>query len=328
MSPHQETHANARRCKFCGGQSLEVVRNTLRYDVKRNVLKCNTCSFVQLEPKANEQERYVQSDNYKNHYGPVPYRPSSCREIFDTYLSFQKDIIKEIESVLSDTKSILDIGCQTGHFLHALKGRIPTRIGLELNADDVAFIRETLDFPVYEKPIETAHITEAPFDLITAIQVLEHIENVDSFLEGIARNLKTGGHLYLEVPNIDDVLVSTFKNKTYEDFFYHEPHLNYFSVKTLGELLAKHGFSGELRTIQRYNVLNHLHWISAHGPQGDFTVGNQTPILAERAPQDKTLLADELNTFIQKADVEYKAILEKHNVGEVIIFLGTRTHTS
>jgi len=310
-------------CKLCGGEQMKLIRDTLRYDIKRRVLRCEGCSFIQLERNVSDGSQYTESKEYKDQYGPAPYHPSSCQEIFDTYLSFQGDIIKEIEAILPRAESILDIGCQTGHLLHALEGQIPTRVGLELNTDDVSFIKKTLDFPIYDKPIETVSIKEAPFDLITAIQVLEHIDDLDSFLEGIKRNLKEGGHVYIEVPNARDVLITGYKNKAYEKFFYYEPHLNYFSNETLERLLAKHGFSGTTKTVQRYSLLNHIHWMHTGRPQNDFTVGNSVPALIEK--KDTTdELSVELNKLIAEADLKYKSIVQKHGVGEVLIFLGKK----
>ncbi len=311
-------------CKICqSGQSV-VIRDTLRYDIKRDVLQCSSCSFVYLSSKKKVADDYYSSGAaYRKQYGPDLTRTTSCQEIFDTYLPAQGSIIDEIKHVLGSDASILDVGCSTGHFLTAIKDHVGTRVGLELGRDAVTFIREKLDFSVYDVPIEQAVITEGPFDIITALQVLEHIEDPISFLKAINKNLKPGGYLYLELPNINDVLVSTYKIEGYINFFYHEPHVSYFSATTLQNLLSRVDFSGEIKTTQRYTVLNHLNWLLTNAPQKNFLLGNRTPMLVTGKTID-TQIKDDFNTFIKLADAQYKNLIIKHGLGESLTFLGQK----
>lgn len=222
--------------------------------------------------------------------------------------------------LLKSATKILDVGCSTGHFLHSLRGKVKTRVGVELSRADVAFIRKNLDFPVYDKPIEALAIDEGPFDVITALQVLEHVEDPVNFLRNLGTHLKPGGHLYLELPNIDDILLTEYREKGYADFYYREPHLSYFSKATLKRALARAGFEGTIRTVQRYTLMNHIYWITAHAPQGNFDLG-MTPKLVTRA---KTPAAKSLNAFIESADREYRALVGKLGLGESLVFTGKK----
>ena len=218
---------------------------------------------------------------------------------------------------------VLDVGCSTGHFLSALKNRVKERVGLELSREHADFIKSNLDFKVYSEPIESANVKEGPFDLVTAFQTLEHVEKPIDFLKGIARNLKSDGHLYLELPNIDDALLSVYCVTGYEDFYYREPHVSYFSKKTLGALLNKAGFEGKISTIQDYGLFNHLRWIFTNKPQDNFAPANSNPL----SVKDKKLysgLKKDLNDFAQRIDEEYKSILEKCGIGETLTFLGKK----
>ena len=94
------------------------------------------------------------------------------------------------------------------HFLHSLKGRVKQRVGLDISREYSNFAKKKCNIKVYTEPIEKAKIREAPFDLITCIQVLEHIENPLLFLKSIRKNLKPGGYLYIDVPNRPAALVS------------------------------------------------------------------------------------------------------------------------
>lgn len=315
---------NKNTCPACESPDYRIIRDTIRYDIKRNVRECMECGLVYLEALIGSFKDYYAGRAYKNRYGPAPDRSASVQEIFDAYRPFQDDIIQEIRHLLRPKTSVLDIGCQTGHFLDALKGKVGTRVGLELGQEEVAFIRKQFDFPVYDALIENTEIAKSPFDLITCIQVLEHVENPRSFLEGVRKHLKPGGHVYIEIPNLNEALLTCYPECGYRNFHFHEPHILYFSVPALKKLLDEAGFVGEYKTVQRYNLLNHINWILTGKPQQHFSRGNQTPKLITDSAAPRTAASD-LNEFIARADKEYKNILKKHGLGEMITFIGTKT---
>lgn len=309
------------KCRICDSENNKVVRDILRYDIKRDVLQCGDCDFIYLADK--NQNEYYSSQEYRNHYGPDLTKQVSRQDIFNTYLPAQEEIIKDLKHIFKPDMKVLDIGCSTGHFLTYIKDMVGERVGLELSSDEVKFIRDNLDFKVYDQSIEEADISEGPFDLITSFQVLEHVENPKSFIKAILDNLKPDGYLYLELPNLDDVLISAYQVKGYADFYYHEPHVSYYSAKTLKDLLSKLGVDGEIKTVQRYNILNHINWILTGKPMDNFTLGNKVPELVTR-DNVYSEVKDELNSFIQKVDKEYKDIINKHKLGESLTFLGKK----
>lgn len=310
-------------CKLCQSEEVKIIRKKLRHNIKRDVLRCDKCGFVFLGDIKKSDKKYYTGKEYRKRYGPVYNKESSAEEIFNISLPFQGAIKDEIKDIIKPSSKVLEVGCAAGYFLHALKDKVKTRIGLELNKEHAAFIKKKLDFKVYSKPIENLNITEAPFDLIVSLQVLEHVENPLSFLKAIASNLRKNGYLYIEVPNIDDALLSCYKIKGYTDFYFREPHLSYFSAKTLKMLLDRAGFVGRIYTVQRYTILNHMSWILTGKPQKDFSVGNSTPSLFESNNVDREIKKD-LNNFIQQTDLKYKELLKKYNLGENLCFLGKK----
>lgn len=312
------------KCFICGGQKFEVVRRRLRYDIKRDVLECVRCGFVFLRPKSSSASFYKKA-YYRKKYGPKFGKHSTPKERFDIYYPFQKDIVSEIGHILKPKMKVLDVGCSAGFFLAALKGKVGLRVGIELSKDDARFIKKNLDFKVYNEPIEKLELPEGPFDLITSLQVLEHTDNPLLFLQNLKRHLKPDGYLYLELPNLNDPLLWYYKSSGYADFYYREPHLSYFSAKTLKKLLDKAGFVGKIKTVQRYNFLNHMHWIFANQPQPDFAVGNSAPRLVTASDgRISQKIKKALNDFIAKTDRDYKNIINKYGLGESLTFLGRK----
>lgn len=311
------------KCKLCQSKDVKIIRNTLRHNIKRNVLQCDSCGFVFLDPIENNNKQYYASKEYRKSYGPIINKESNAEEIFNINLPFQQPIVDEISHIIKPNFKVLDVGCATGHFLHSLKGKVKTRVGLELNQEHVTFINKRLGFKVYSEPIEEVSIKEGPFDLITCLQVLEHIDDPASFLKAIAKNLKSDGYLYLELPNIDDILLSYYEVEGYRGFYFREPHVSYFSIKTLKILLDKAGFKGEVKTIQRYNILNHINWLLSGKPQDSYAVGNSEPALVKSNKVNKRIKKD-FNDFIKLIDLKYKKLLTKYNLGENLSFLGKK----
>jgi hypothetical protein len=85
-------------------------------------------------------------------------------------------------------------------------------------------------------------------------------------------------------------------------------------------VLEKTGFAGETKTIQSYNFINHMNWILKGEPQRSIDIGMSKPVLA----QSHSAIADELNRWIEKVDREYKDILNRHGLGESILFIGKK----
>ena len=311
------------QCKICKSNKTKVIREKLRHDIKRRVFLCSGCGYGFLDPSKSVDSRFYSNKNYRQAYGPAVNKVSSCQEIFDTYFPFQKSIVSEIKHILRSKMKVMDVGCSTGHFLQSLKDLVGERVGLELQKEAGEFVQKKFKIPVYSEPIETAKIKEGPFDLITTLQVLEHIDDPAGFLEGIGRNLKPGGYLYIEVPNIDDALLSCYNIKGFANFYFREPHVSYFSVKSLKRLLKDAGFRGTFKTVQRYNIMNHLHWLFTNQPQGNFALGNSKPVLVNSKSAPK-FAAQALNKFMVSVDTEYKKILAKYNVAENIAFLGKK----
>jgi SAM-dependent methyltransferase len=108
------------------------------------------------------------------------------------------DRLNSIAPFLTGGMRILEIGCAEGHLGARIKQVADvTYVGLEISADAAA-AKERLDH-VFQSVSANCH--DAPFDLILAFHVLEHIPDVGDELRQWKRLLKPDGHLIVEVPN-------------------------------------------------------------------------------------------------------------------------------
>lgn len=306
-------------CYLCGSKKLKVIRTKLRHNVKRDVWQCDHCGIVYLAPVRQDLKGYY-SKEYRQLYTPVLGRALNSRQLFDICLPYQQARIEALKHVLGRGKRLLDVGCASGAFLHSVRNHVGECIGMEFNKDNVRFVEKKLGLKVHTEGIEATSLLPESFDIITAFQVLEHVDDPVKFLKGIHRLLKPGGTICLEVPNVQDVLLSVYKVKPYADFWFRDPHVFNYSPRTLTAVLKKAGFTGKTKTIQLYNFFNHLNWMLKGEPQASVDIGVSTPVLAP----GRGAIAGDLNRWIAKANREYQDILNKHELGESILFIGKK----
>src|SRR5690606_8675903 len=91
--------------------------------------------------------------------------------------------------------------------------------------------------------------------IITYVQVLEHIVDINTELQRVARAIPDGGLLFIEVPGLTSV-----PRKYHFDVLrlLQLAHIWHFTPDTLQTLLAKHGFEclaidDTIRGLFRYN---------------------------------------------------------------------------
>ena len=94
-------------------------------------------------------------------------------------------------------QNILDVGCGPGVFYKPYKDLSIDWIGVEVSPFWIEFGKKN-KIPILEKSLKEI---EDKFDVITAHQVLEHVENPMKFMNQILKILKPGGILHFEIPN-------------------------------------------------------------------------------------------------------------------------------
>ncbi|WP_395621892.1 class I SAM-dependent methyltransferase [Sphingomonas daechungensis] len=95
---------------------------------------------------------------------------------------------------------LLEIGCGTGHNL-AMLGEFGSVDALEVDAIARELAEERLGHKVLSSPLpELKGVPSDRYDMVAALDVVEHISDDRAALEGIARVLKPGGKLLVTAP--------------------------------------------------------------------------------------------------------------------------------
>lgn len=167
------------------------------------VVKCRRCGFIYSNPKIMlpEELRF----NFYNE--PEKYHSSICRDslkIFNRTL----DLIERFSGVRG---KLLDVGTGKGEFLAAAKARGWDVFGVEPSENFVKYANTKFGLNIQNSTLEEAKFSENFFDVITLNMVLEHIDNPHSLLSAIQRILKRRGLLYIEVPNMDSMMLKLIR---------------------------------------------------------------------------------------------------------------------
>lgn len=126
-------------------------------------------------------------------------------EKFDWYYMQHKwefsQAIKLLKGGINYANSLLEIGIGEGNFLRLARDHGFEVQGVELNPRGAERAR-ALGFKVHELTLEElSEKTPERFDAICSFQVLEHVPDPRSFLQGMIHMLRPGGRLILSVPN-------------------------------------------------------------------------------------------------------------------------------
>jgi ubiquinone/menaquinone biosynthesis C-methylase UbiE len=103
---------------------------------------------------------------------------------------------------------LLDVGCGNGAYTLELARSFAEVVAVDVEPQHLASFRHQLrESPlsarvdVREMSATRMHLPDDHFDVVTAIEVIEHFDDLDASLREIARVLKPGGALCLTCPN-------------------------------------------------------------------------------------------------------------------------------
>jgi 2-polyprenyl-6-hydroxyphenyl methylase/3-demethylubiquinone-9 3-methyltransferase len=101
-------------------------------------------------------------------------------------------------------KRVLDVGCGAGLLCEPLVRLGAAVTGIDAAAENIAVAADharqsglTIDY----RAGELAALDAAPFDLVTSLEVIEHVADPAAFVHGLAARLAPGGLLILSTPN-------------------------------------------------------------------------------------------------------------------------------
>jgi SAM-dependent methyltransferase len=181
----------------------------------------------------------------KRHFGEVLF-PAQSRVLHreniygsgPPVLEPSVEILRVTLDYLSPRSSVLDVGCGAGAYGPALISAGHQWTGMEVNPDCLQLLEQHgLPFRKAEPGRKRFPCLDEEFDEAICIEVLEHIEHPEPFLEEISRVVRQ--RAIFSVPNIE--VIPYFKDwETVPWHMLEGDHKNFFTRTSLRKLLALH----------------------------------------------------------------------------------------
>jgi SAM-dependent methyltransferase len=206
----------------------------------------------------------VRTDGEGTEYCAVLLRRSDATEVgsyYDQYWTAEQEPFYEPDPVLAglilsgvDAQTdVLDVGCGTARsYAPRLAERARSYVGVDVSAAAVEQAqRAGLDARVVEDAAKLP-FEDASFDVVTCIEVLEHLFAPAAAVAEIRRVLRPGGRLVTSAPNVAywrlraSLLLGVWNplgdEKSVEQPW-RDPHIRFFTPATLERMLRGAGFS-------------------------------------------------------------------------------------
>ena len=220
--------------------------------VECDVWRCDHCGLIFPNPMP------IPARGLEQHYGVEP------GDYFEHHDVEQKDsgaanLILQAEALIGSKGRLLDVGAGRGETLRAARLAGWEATGIEPSTVFADYAAAHSGLEVLRKPLEECGFADSSIDAVILSAVLEHLYNPDEVLREIARILRPGGALFIDVPNESGLyfrvgnLYQRLRGRdwvvnlapTFPPF-----HVFGFTPKSLQALLSKHKF--EVRTWSVY----------------------------------------------------------------------------
>ncbi len=226
-----ENKTNKIICQNCGGVTeLWGVKKTY------NIYSCVSCGLVFISPLPDPTSVYNHDyfSGASGGFGYVDYDADKEPMVptFNKYL----DLFAKFGKL---NGSIFDIGAATGFFLKIAQKRGYKVSGVEMS-DHAAGMARKDGIDVSSGDMMSMSIENQSFDVVTMLDVLEHMTEPFTELLEVKRILKSGGLLVVNAPNGQSFLAKVLKTKWH--LVLPPEHLFYFSPKNLSMFLEANGF--------------------------------------------------------------------------------------
>lgn len=218
-------------CNLCGGNNYRLLFVKEEFDC--SVVQCNECGFVYINPRVSKSEliEAVEGDFYAQHYTP---------SAFDTQENYRKhrNFLHKLRNYYVNGR-LLDVGCAGGLFLAAARQEGWQVKGVEISRLGVDYGRNKLDLDIFWGELEEANYEIEYFNVVTCMDVIEHVQNPQGLLKEVNRILRKGGLMFISMPNFN-ALTRLLLGVQWSAII--AEHLHYFTVEAARQMLIKNGF--------------------------------------------------------------------------------------
>jgi 2-polyprenyl-3-methyl-5-hydroxy-6-metoxy-1,4-benzoquinol methylase len=221
-----------KECPMCRSRDRKLMYTPIRDSIKSYIYDCNNCGFRYNGIKLIDKNLKILDSKFITGY-TKKNKFSRVEELYNHKLSKIENYMNK--SPKNNKLRILDLGCGVGVMLSAAMKRGWKGCGVDPSISCCEVARSK-GLTVESKTLTEIGYKNNYFDLITAIEVIEHFEDpVKEFTE-MRRTLKKDGLIVIQTANVGSL---NFIVKGGKAPYYYYDHLCYYSMKTIKMMLKK-----------------------------------------------------------------------------------------
>ncbi len=233
-------HLEESVCPLC--QSTARLQTRYRFP-PFGVVRCRDCGLFYLFPRLSaaaalalyrEASYYDErhASGYRDYQGQEP----ALRSTFRAFLGR----LSELGMTGGD---LLEVGCAYGYLLEEASAHFRRRVGVDFSPNALEHAALRAD-QVYLGDL--SDVDPGPYDVVLAVQVIEHVYDPHAFLAQALARLRPGGWVVLATPDFRSPWRFLLQHR-WPSFKIPE-HVTFYDRHTLGRLLTQNGLSA-LRTL-------------------------------------------------------------------------------
>jgi 2-polyprenyl-3-methyl-5-hydroxy-6-metoxy-1,4-benzoquinol methylase len=205
--------------------SSDVAITNDQYGKTLPLYECLNCSFVYAYPLPEnilslyenlEDEVYIESLNPR--------------------FKEMKHLLKMALKFYPDAKNILDVGAGVGLMVRAAKENKLDATGVEPSRWLVQQAKKLFNIDLIEGIVPNKELGGKKFDMIFAVDVIEHLSEPVKFLNTLKNYLKDDGIIFIATPDSKSFIAKKLGRKWWH---YRLAHIGYFSHQSMKEAVSK-----------------------------------------------------------------------------------------
>ena len=213
-----------RSCPACASNKTQKlgIKNELE------IVSCTECHTLY-----SPYTPWYTSETYYGNYYEHPFSeepPIVAQRLREIMAEFSKYRLRN---------HLLDVGCGAGLLLQIARENGWNAHGLDVSESSVKHVR-TLGLEVFQGELNQAGFETERFDVITAVEFVEHLVDPMTVVSEVHRVLRPGGLFWLTTPHAGS-LTARLKGLSWRSISPPE-HLQLFSIEGMRKLLLRAGF--------------------------------------------------------------------------------------
>ena len=161
------------------------------------IIKTDLCSYHKPNSEKYSGKEYFKDIEPNLFSEGIPNNMKSIKEHIPIFNKIGFHIIRN--------KNLIEIGSGTGRLVPLFLRLGVNYVGIETNPWACKYVANSYFVPVIERHFEDIEVDDNCFDYVVCIHTLEHLKKADFAFEKMARILKPGGIMFIEIPDDTDL---------------------------------------------------------------------------------------------------------------------------